>query len=172
MTKEYYLKHKKEIMARQKAYRKNIPDFYKKEYQRYGKEKARRDSAAKRNFYYKNKAYCLDVSRKWAKDNPQKRRCVCNKWYARNKKEQCERNKIRYHSNLEESRKRERDDARKLYWKNQEKVCQKNRKRYADNREHWQIYGCIKQYEKRWGIKLTEKEKERFKWLRKIRKEW
>jgi len=66
-----------------------------------------------------NQKYCsAGCHEKWLKENPQAHRAACRK---------------HYWANIEESRRRTREESRKRYWHNPERARELGRKRRADN---------------------------------------
>jgi hypothetical protein len=166
MTREYYLKHKKELLAKAKI-RRAKRGYWKEEWKRTGRVAYLRKKA-NGTLWKASPEQQKEQSRKYKEKHPIKRKRTCNNWYHRNKKEVRKRAKEKYWKDVNKSRKQEREKAKKQYWKHPIKSRRRIRKYRESHRELLNESSGWSQFKKRYGLNLA-KGKEDYLWLRKLR---
>jgi len=104
-------------------------------------------SIIRKDFYHRNKIKCLDISRKWKRENKEKIRTGKRNYYTRHPEKSKEQVKKYIENNLEKVKER----RHKYYLKNLEKIKKIGAERYIKNKEQ------IKQNTKQWAKENIEK---------------
>ncbi len=129
--KDWYLKNKEKVLAKAKErYELKREEIKKKNRERYYRK---REQILEQCKEYRNnhREECLRRAKRWAKENPEKRRAIVRRHYEKKLKEDPEwgnkRARKYYHRNIEESRKklrkyRKENPIKTRYWKYKRRV--------------------------------------------------